>query len=197
MFKCPLTNKSNSAVIKSPKTRKFWMATYIRNIASIHSSYVTQNSVVRISISSRVRHLFISFNTCKRLGSGLPSACERLGSIGLKQICFSLLTVYIYELFKSRTTWTSNSWLKTSNFFSTNLLFVLVTFANFLVKNAKMFEEKLNTCLTLPIYLICPIFWGVVCDIYICMMVQSVDKIAGRNCSGCAGIESVASCLKW
>ena len=31
MFKCPLTNKSNSAAIKSPKTRKFRMATYTRN----------------------------------------------------------------------------------------------------------------------------------------------------------------------
>ena len=55
-------------------------------IASMQSSYVTQNSGVRISISSRVRHLLIGFNTasaCKRLGSGMPSACERLGSIGL------------------------------------------------------------------------------------------------------------------
>ena len=84
MFKCPLTNKSNSAAIKSPKTRKFRMATSLE-IASMQSSYVTQNSGVRISISTRVRHLFIGFNTasaCKRLGSGL-SACERQGSIGL------------------------------------------------------------------------------------------------------------------
>ena len=47
----------------------------------MQSSYVTQNSGVRITISSRVRHLFIGFNTasaCKRLGNGLPSACERL-----------------------------------------------------------------------------------------------------------------------
>ena len=72
MFKCPLTNKSNSAAIKSTL-----------EIASMQSSYVTQNSGVRISISSRVRHLFIGLTTasaCERLGSGLPSACERLGS---------------------------------------------------------------------------------------------------------------------
>ena len=31
MFKCPLTNKSNSPVIKSPKTRKFRMETYTQN----------------------------------------------------------------------------------------------------------------------------------------------------------------------
>ena len=73
-------NISNSAAIKSPKTRKCRMATYTRNSL--------ENSGVRISISSRVRHLFIGFNTasaCKRLGSGLPSACERLGSINFKQ----------------------------------------------------------------------------------------------------------------
>ena len=68
-----------------PKLENFeWQPTL--EIASMQSSYVTQNSGVRISISSRVRHLFIGFNTvsaCKRLGSGLSSACERLGSIGL------------------------------------------------------------------------------------------------------------------
>ena len=66
-----------------PKLETFeWQPTL--EIASMQSSYVTQNSGVRISISSRVRHLFIGFNTasaCKRLGSGLPSACDRLGSI--------------------------------------------------------------------------------------------------------------------
>ena len=53
--------------------------------------YVTQNSGVRISISSRKRHLYRGFNTAsatERLGSGLPSAYECLGSRELKQFYY-------------------------------------------------------------------------------------------------------------
>ena len=81
MFKCPLTSKSNSTAIKSPKTRNFKRQPTLE-IASMQSSYMTQNSGVRISISSRVRHLYRGFNTtsaCKRLGNGRLSACKRQG----------------------------------------------------------------------------------------------------------------------
>ena len=63
-------------------------------IASMQSSYVTQNCGVRISISSRVRHLYRGFNTAstsERMGSGLPSAYERLGSRELMYIHTGML----------------------------------------------------------------------------------------------------------
>ena len=81
MFKCPLTNKSYSAAIKSPKARKFRMATYTRN--SLDAKLLCDTKLwcedFNIQQSAPLIH---RFNHCERLqaGSGLPSACERLGS---------------------------------------------------------------------------------------------------------------------
>ena len=68
-----------------PKLENFeWQPTL--EIASMQSSYVTQNFGVRISISSRVRHLFIGFNHCERLQALGEWAAERLRAPGVYRV---------------------------------------------------------------------------------------------------------------
>ena len=85
MFTCPLTNKSNSAAIKSPETRKFRMAAYTRN--SLDAELIYHRKLwcedFNIQQSSPLIHRFQHCERSQALGEW---AAERLRAPGVYRV---------------------------------------------------------------------------------------------------------------